>query len=359
VQSCCTRVVLGGIARTRICNRLSYRFTWPSIVGPMLEDPGLDPRELAIALRTGFGIEASAFSFVPGFDMQAASYAVDGRWFAKVRFGPVAEAPLEVPRALLDAGVDQILAPIRTLTSALWHPMSDGRTVVLYPFVAGRNAMDVGMNAHQWGTFGTALRAVHDSGLESTFAGRLPAETFALASAALVRSVLAQQPSRESAAAERLRAVLHEQRGRIGSMLERAEELGARLSAKPFVRVLCHADIHEANLLVADDDRIFMVDWDGPILAPRERDLLFVIGGGITRKVTAKQEAWFFEGYGRVEVDREAILYYRYERLLEDIGEIGRSVFGDAIPESSREAQVQLLDRIFESGAKVESVEGV
>jgi spectinomycin phosphotransferase len=75
--------------------------------------------------------------------------------------------------------------------------------------------------------------------------------------------------------------------------------------------------------------------------------------------VTAKHEAWFFEGYGQVEVDRKAIVYYRYERLLEDIGEIGRSVFGGAIPESSREAQVQLLERTFESGAKVESVEGV
>ncbi len=92
---------------------------------------------------------------MPGFDMHAASYEVDGRWFAKVRFGPVADAPLEVPRALLDAGVKNVLAPIRTLASTLWHPMSDGRTLVVYPFVAGRNAMDAGMTADQWRTFGT------------------------------------------------------------------------------------------------------------------------------------------------------------------------------------------------------------
>jgi spectinomycin phosphotransferase len=327
----------------------------------MLEDPGLDPRVLAAALRGGFGIEASGFTFVPGFDMQAASYEVatlDGRWFAKVRFGPVAETPLEVPRALLDAGVTNVLAPVRTRNGTLWHPMAEGRTLVVYPFVAGRNAMDAGMTADQWRTFGTALRAVHESGLEARFADRLPAETFALPCAAMVRSVLAQEPSVASPSGERLRAVFLEQRDRIGQMLERAEELGAELRTKPFARVLCHADIHEANLLVADDGRIFLVDWDGPMLAPRERDLLFVIGGGITRQVTPQQEARFFEGYGQVEVDREAMVYYRYERLLEDIGEIGRSVFGDeAVPETSREAQVQLLERIFESGAKVESVE--
>jgi len=325
----------------------------------MLEDPGLDPLELAAALRAGFGIEASGFTFVPGFDMHAASYAVDGRWFAKVRFGSVAGAPLEVPRALLDAGVSNVLAPVRTQTSALWHPMGDGRTLVVYPFVAGRNAMDAGMTADQWRTFGTALRAVHDSGLEARFADRLPSEAFALPSAAAVRSVLVQEPSSDSAAARRLQAVLLEQCERLVQMLERAEGLGAQLRTKPFPRVICHTDIHEANLLVADDGRIFLVDWDGPKLAPRERDLLFVMGGGIMRKVTPQEEAWFFEGYGRVEVDRDAIVYYRYERLLEDIGEIGRSVYGDAIPETSREAQVQLLERTFESGAKVESVERV
>lgn len=325
----------------------------------MLEDPGLDARELSAALRAGFGIEASGFTFVPGFDMHAASYEVDGRWFAKVRFGPVADAPLEVPRALLDAGVTNVLAPVRTLASTLWHPMTDGRTLVVYPFVTGRNAMDAGMTADQWHTFGIALRPVHDSGLEARFARRLPAETFALPSGEVVRSVLEQEPSFDSAAARRLQAVLLEQSERIGQMLDRAEGLGAQLSTRPFARVLCHADIHEANLLVANDGRIFLVDWDGPMLAPRERDLLFVMGGGIMRKVTPQQEAWFFDGYGPVEVDREAIVYYRYERLLEDIGEIGRSVYGDAIPETSREAQVQLLERIFDSGAKVESVERV
>ena len=313
----------------------------------MLEDPGLDLGELTASLREAFGIEAISFMFVPGFDMQAASYGVastDGRWFAKVRFGPVVDAPLEVPRALLDAGVDNVLAPVRTLTGTLWHPMPEGRTLVVYPFVAGRNAMDVGMTGDQWRRFGTALRAVHDSGLEARFADRLPAETFALPSAAVVRSVLAQEPSVESAAAERLRTVLDEQRQRIGQMLARAEDRGAQLTTKPFARVLCHADIHAANLLVADDGRIYVVDWDGPMLAPRERDLLFVISGGITRRVEPQEEGWFFEGYGEVEVDREAIVYYRYERLLEDIGEIGRSVFADAsVAEKSREAEVRLL----------------
>jgi spectinomycin phosphotransferase len=329
----------------------------------VLEDPGLDVGEMTNALRTAYGIDATAFAFVPGYDMRAASYdvaALDGRWFAKVRFGSAADAPLEVPRALLDAGVPNVPAPIRTQTSTLWHPMRDDRTLVVYPFVAGRSAMVAGMTADQWRTFGATLRAVHDSDLATRFADRLPRETFALPSAAIVRQVMeiARRPPVASPATGRLSALLEQRAGPIGAMLERAERLGARLGRRPLVHVLCHADIHAANILVTDDGRILLVDWDGPMLAPRERDLLFVIGSRIARDVEPHEAAWFFEGYGDVAVERDALVYYRCERILEDIGEFGRSVFGDPdLPEASRQAQVTLAEGFFDPGGIVESVE--
>jgi spectinomycin phosphotransferase len=331
----------------------------------MLQDPGLDARELAAALRTAWAVEASALTFVPGYDLRAASYVVaaaEAPAFLKVRFGPAAEVALEVPRALLDAGVPNVLAPMRTLTSGLWHAMGDSRNLVLYPFVTGRNARLAGMTADQWRTFGSTLRAVHDSALAERFADRLPAETFGLASGAVVRGVLdvAKRPVPRSPAGDRLGKFLREQTGRIDSMLERAEELGGRLRVRPLARLLCHADIHAANVLVADDGRILLVDWDGPMLAPRERDLLFVIGSRIARAVEPHEEAWFFEGYGQVRVDPDAIVYYRYERILEDLGEIGTSVFGDgALPGESGESQVALAESFFGTGGILESVERV
>ncbi|MCA1572749.1 MAG: aminoglycoside phosphotransferase family protein, partial [Chloroflexi bacterium] len=298
--------------------------------------------------------------FVPGYDMRAASYdvAAGGRYFLKVRLEPPRLAPLEVPRALLDAGVMNVLAPIPTVAASLWHPMVDGRSLVLYPFVAGRNAMVAGLPEEGWRAFGTAMRGVHDSGLHQRFADSLPAETFRLPSAAIVRDVLTQQPAVLSPAAARLQAFLDGHAGRIGAMLERAEALGAQLRLRTFDHVLCHADIHAANILVADDGRILLVDWDGPMLAPRERDLLFVIGSRIARRVEPHEEAWFFAGYGEVEVDHEAIVYYRHERILEDIGEAGRSVYVDhAVPETSRAAEVDMVESFFAPGADVDTVE--
>jgi spectinomycin phosphotransferase len=331
----------------------------------VLEDPGLDLDVLAAALRTAWAVDASAVTFVPGYDMRAASYAVsvargDDR-FLKVRLAPSADAPLAVPRALLEAGVPGILAPIRTLTGELTHALPNGPTLVLYPYVAGRNAMVAGMTRDQWRAFGTTLREVHDSGLEERFAGSLPAETFALPSAALVRQVLEQARSVAwpSLAQKRLATLLRDESTTIEAMLTRAVGLGETLRGRTFDHVLCHADIHAANILVTDDGGIVLVDWDGPMRAPRERDLLFVIGARIARTVTPQEEAWFFEGYGPVPVDPEAIVYYRYERILEDIGEIGRSVFDGDTPETSRAPQVALAATWFDPGGDIEAAEAV
>ncbi|MDQ3553267.1 MAG: aminoglycoside phosphotransferase family protein [Chloroflexota bacterium] len=328
----------------------------------MLEDPGLDPLELAGALRVAYGIDASALSFVPGYDLQAASYEVttpDGSYFLKVRFDAVQEAALDVPRALLEAGVPNILAPIPTRSSALWAGM-DGRSVVLQPFLRGRNAMVAGLTDDQWHTFGATLRAVHDSGLERSFADRLPVETFALAAAVPVRRILeaASRQTFESPTARQLAAFCRQQAGRISATLERAEELGARLRVRSFDLVLCHADIHAANILVTDEGGIVLVDWDGPMIAPRERDLLFVIGSRIARLVEPHEEARFFEGYGGVEVDPEAVVYYRYERILEDIWVDAASVFGDdSQSEATRQAQVDQIVSFFVPGGDLETAE--
>lgn len=312
------------------------------------EEPGLDVRGIARCLAVHYGLCVASVTYLPiGSDLTAAVYEIvadDGSsYFLKVWFGPVFQPGLLVARTLLDRGIGAVLAPLRTTTSDLWCPLdrSAGPTIALYPFVRGESAKIVGLSAAQWRAFGASLRAVHTSGLGERFRDRLRTEDFALPSAALVRRLLDLVDGTDfgSPAAARFAAFWRDNAARIGGALARAEALGRALQAKPFELVLCHGDIHLTNVLVGADGRIWLVDWDGPLLAPRERDLLFVVGSRIGRPVQPEEEDWFFAGYGPAEVDPVALAYYRYERWVEDLGERGKSVFLD--PNRSEQARAE------------------
>src|SRR5690606_18104493 len=130
-------------------------------------------------------------------------------------------------------------------------------------------------------------------------------EDFALPSTALVQQMmsLAHESALESPAAMGLAAFLRENADRIEHILVRAQGIGRSLQSRPFELVLCHSDIHTANILVGNDGEIWLIDWDSPLIAPRERDLFFVIGSTIARPILPQEEAIFFEAYGPTEID--------------------------------------------------------
>ena len=335
----------------------------------MRDDPGFDPGAIAASLGAYYGLRVASATFLPlGYDPDAAVYQIgseDGTpWFLKIRRGPVHEPGLLVPRVLTERGIPNILAPLPTRSADLWCPLagSPGHTLVIYPFVQGEAAAAAGLSDDQWRAFGSTLRAVHDSGLEARFHGLLRAEEFALPSAAPVRRLqaLVDRTAFEGEVAGRLAAFWRANAERIRALLDRAESLGERLRARPFEPVLCHADIHAANILAGRDGRIHLVDWDGPLVAPRERDLLFVVGSRIARPVEPREESLFFEGYGPVTIDPEALVYFRYERIVEDLGEFGKSVFlNPDLGDEARAEEAALVMAFFAPGGDLDRAEMV
>ena len=129
----------------------------------MRDDPGLDLGRISACLGTNYGLDVTEVTYLPiGHDFYAFVYRVrasDGQdYFLKVRRGPVNDVALVVPRALLDRGISQILAPLTTRTSNLWCTLDDSAefTVVLYPFIEGKDAKVVGLSDAQWREFGEA-----------------------------------------------------------------------------------------------------------------------------------------------------------------------------------------------------------
>ena len=72
----------------------------------------------------------------------------------------------------------------------------------------------------------------------------------------MVRELEAHMAGRTFAdpAAQVLATFWHERRDAIHTLVARAEELGRRLAQTTPAFVLCHADIHTANVLLDDSD---------------------------------------------------------------------------------------------------------
>ena len=112
----------------------------------------------------------------------------------------------------------------------------------------------------------------------------------------------------------------------IRRLVDRAEQLGEKLQNYSLKFMLCHSDIHGGNVLMDENSHIYIVDWDEPIMAPKERDLMF-IGGGVGNVWNKPlEEKLFYKGYGKTEINSTALAYYRHERIVEDIAIYSREL---------------------------------
>jgi spectinomycin phosphotransferase len=142
-------------------------------------------------------------------------------------------------------------------------------------------------------------------------------------------------------------ALLMTKHNEIQSIVERAEGLAQTLQNRVVKPAVCHSDLHGRNVLVRGDDEMAIVDWDTPILAPKERDLMFV-GGGVGGIWNKDQEAkWFYQGYGQTEIDLVALAYYRYKRIAADIAEYSEQIFGMQGSVEDRRRGLRLIEQFL------------
>ena len=299
----------------------------------MLTKPNLSDDTIIACLRTSFGVHSARVTFLPLGWVYNALFRVSADtgtvYLLKLRQGHFNEIAVAVPAFLHAQGIRQVMAPIPTTTGNLWAH-AHGFDWTLYPFFDGKTGFEAPLSKVHWIALGECMRAVHTTQLPAALAARVPQEDYSPRWRNIVKA-FHQQVEYERYAdpvAASLAAFWLTKRDEIQSMVERAEQLAHELRNRAVTLVVCHSDLHGRNVLVSADDALTIVDWDEPILAPKERDLMF-IGGGVGGIWNDDQEArWFYQGYGRAKIDLAALCYYRYERILVDIAEVSQQIFG-------------------------------
>lgn len=235
---------------------------------------------------------------------QGASYLL------KVRSGPLYEPGCLVPAYLSDQGITSVVAPLPTSNHELWARIA-GWAVIVYPFLEGETSWR-GMTDEQWRETGSIFKQIHQvlppsSGFES-----LRKETFDPTGYAqwirMFETHHLHASGRESPARHTLRSSWIANQTTINAVMASLEKLAAALQRRDLPSVICHADLHPANLLRDRTGHVFVIDWDEVMLAPKERDFLFIKESSDDSE-TLPGAPTFFQGYGQVDIDWVALSY--------------------------------------------------
>jgi spectinomycin phosphotransferase len=320
----------------------------------MIEKPDISDEKVITALDENYSVKADTVEFLPiGNDASAWAYRVkaenQGVYFLKIRTEIANPAGFLVPRFLQDHGMEQALAPLPTQKHELWARVEDF-FFILYPFVTGTQAMEVGMSDLQWKTLGTVLKRIHFTELPSDIVSYIRRETFVPKWSGLTKELHKQvnTQSYDDAYQKELATFWKGNSETIQTIVERTERLGKYLQQLDLEFVLCHADIHTANILITPEQEMFIVDWVDTLLAPKERDLMFVLSGDT---LPTREEQLFFDGYRNMTINQLALAYYRYEWCVQEIGDFGKRVFlTKDLGESTKQDAVEGFIKLFSRG---------
>jgi len=326
----------------------------------MLEKPDLEDEALTAHLQGAYTLPIVRAEFLPlGADPDTAVYravAADGTpYFVKLRRGVFDEASVTLPRYLSEHGVEHIIAPLPAKNGQLWTTLS-AFTVILYPFVAGKSGYEVPLTKENWRALGSTLRRLHTLNVPPPLLRRVRREGFEANGRDKVKAFLsrleptafADDTARETA------AFMQARRADLVGLVRHAERFARTLQGRALEWVVCHADLHAGNLLL-DGTGFYIVDWDDPILAPKERDLMFIGGGqGFAGYTPAEEARLFYEGYGQVQVDPIVLAYYRFERIVQDVAVYCDELTHHSRSSEDREQSLRYLKANFVPGGTVE-----
>jgi spectinomycin phosphotransferase len=333
----------------------------------MLVEPDLDRAALAAALQRNYGLATSAVRFIPVGETAWCYQVTDehgGRWFLKLgQPGAIeparAEFALRLGRTLAELGLP-VPRPQSTRGGTWWCWLG-GLRLSLFEFVDGQPLSDQDLSAAELTQRVAGLAAAIHGATEALAMPVPVTETFEVWSDGLRRCLAELEADADGAdgLVAEARALVWPQRAALLVRQQQLEALSDAVRSQPRELVVCHGDLRGDNLLSDRAGRVWLVDWDGAVLAPRERDLVLFTGHGF---------AAFLAGYQRaadrsIDVDADLLAFFLLRRNLDDLVDWLGSVLAADRPVEQRRADLDgmrwCLERWAELEARIQHTRGV
>lgn len=299
----------------------------------MIEKSPLLEKNVIDCLKINYDIDISMLTYLPlGADMDASVYRAEtpskASYFVKLKRGHHHDINAIILTLLYNAGIQNVIPIVKTMDGKTTQRMDDF-TLMVFPFIDGCDGFSQPLTDEQWHTLGKVMRHVHEINVPLSIQAEIQRESYARKWREAVRSMypLIESDPGGDAIAINLLAFMKKHKTVIYQLVDRAEQLAVTVQHQHAPFVLCHSDLHAGNVFIDKKGTLYIVDWDNPVIAPKERDLMF-IGGGIGNVWNETREGeLFYEGYGGTDVNMALLAYYRYERIIEDIAIYAQQLF--------------------------------
>lgn len=314
----------------------------------MITEPNIARSELIQLLSEKYPIQVSALTFLPKGEVSWV-YVVEctdgNKYLLKIHKAKV--LPIERFKLLQDlhekAGINGLTYPQPTKDGQLQTEIL-GYPSVLFNYIEGKTALESKPTNEEYEKFGALLAQVHQAVTTVDYPVK---ETFDIPTKDDYLKVLShlELDTEDEGVKKEAFDTLQTLRSRLKEELVKLESLQSQLRNSNIDFVLCHGEPSPGNIMVGEDGEVYLIDWDEPIVAPKEKDLLFF---GHTSEPVLK-------GYSQHSSD--TIINKNIERfysLLWNVNEIAdwgdRIFFANSSEEELKHSLSQLKDFLDYSG---------
>ena len=233
---------------------------------------------------------------------------------------------------------EKMSTPIFTVNGE-YKVETDDSVFIVYPFVEGKTPGNSKLSEYEQECLVEIIAEVH-SYTESDFPQlKDNKESFNVS----ICENLSQVVTQECLSDADLHNVFLQYRVCLQYGTTEMKRLSASLCNANLDFVLCHTDLHGWNLLQADT--LVLLDWEGLKLAPAEADL-FAFSEEFFFDYAWKS---FFACYRKARpnylVNKDALMFYRLHRRLEDIHEFANGILFNGLSENERATSMDHLTK--------------
>jgi hypothetical protein len=122
---------------------------------------------------------------------------------------------------------------------------------------------------------------------------------------------------------QELRNLLLPRKNELLGLLDRLKELRELVKEAGKPPVVCHTDLHGGNLMVDKRGELYIVDWEGAIIAPPEHDLFAFAGDDRFWDLFLPN---YEREFGPASLHPDVFGFYFYRRNLEDLADFVKRI---------------------------------